>query len=323
MRPPEFWSRNDLISRTVACALSPVGLLYGASVAWKHRWQTSYRSRAAVVCVGNLTVGGSGKTPVAIAIARMFRAQGIAVIFILRGYGRRSTETILVDAQKHAAAAVGDEALLLAEIAPTIVARDRAEGARLAEREGAEVIIMDDGHQNFALAKDLSLIVVDGETGLSNGRLIPAGPLREPARQGLDRADAVIVMGEGSPPLPDFARPVIRARLLSDNRLDGRPVVAFAGMGRPDKFFASLRTQGANLVETHRFADHHAYSAAEIATLRRRATSTGAALMTTEKDFVRLNANDRAGIDVLPVKAVFGDPAAIERLFAPVLKGLK
>jgi tetraacyldisaccharide 4'-kinase len=165
--------------------------------------------------------------------------------------------------------------------------------------------------------------VVDGESGFGNGRIIPAGPLREPIRQGLGRADAVIVMGGGAPPLPDFARPVIHARLQSDKHLDGMPVIGFAGIGRPEKFFASLRAQGANLVETHGFADHHAYSTVEIAKLRERAKHAGAALMTTEKDFVRLSSGERAGIDVLPVKAVFDDPAAVGNLLAPVLEGAK
>ncbi len=313
MRPPEFWSRNDAGARTIASALSPIGFFHGASIAWKHRWQVPYRARAAVVCIGNLTVGGSGKTPVAIAVAQALQARGLVVVFLSRGYGRFSSSAIRVETQKHDAAAVGDEALLLTAVAPTIVARNRAEGARLAEERGAQVIVMDDGHQNFTLAKDLSLVVVDGESGFGNGRIVPAGPLREPVHQGLDRADAVIITGDGAPPLPQFGRPVLRARLVSDRRLDGEPLIAFAGIGRPDKFFESLRAQGAELVETHAFADHHVYSAAEIAGLRDRARITGSGLMTTEKDIVRLSA-DRAGIDVLPVKAVFDEPAALERL---------
>lgn len=307
----------------LASALWPLGFVYGASVAWKHRRQKPYRARAKIICIGNLTVGGSGKTPIAIAVARMLQSKGFSAALLLRGYGRRSSEALRVDLQKHDAATVGDEALLLAQIAPTIVARDRAEGARLAEREGAEIIVMDDGHQNFALAKDLSLVVVDGKNGFGNGAIVPAGPLREPVQQGLNRADAVIVMGDGAPLLPGFVRPILRARLTSDRHFAGEPLIAFAGIGRPDKFFASLRAQGAELVETYSFADHHAFSAAEITILRDRARSTGAALITTEKDFVRLNAVDRAGIAVLPVNAVFDDPVALAQLFASMLEGSK
>ena len=322
MRPPEFWSRRGPADRLIATALSPFGCLYGASVAWKHRLRNAYRSHASVVCVGNLTVGGSGKTPVAIALGSLFRKKGAAVAFLARGYGRRSSDAMLVDTKKHDAGSVGDEALLLARVAPTIVSRNRAEGARLAERHGADVIVMDDGHQNFTLAKDVSVVVVDGESGFGNGRTIPAGPLRERVRQGLARADAVIVMGEGAPPLSGYTRPVLHARLEPDRHFDGRKLIAFAGIGRPDKFFASLRAQGAKLVETHAFADHHGYAAAELAMLRARARDTGAGLVTTEKDFVRLNAGARAGIDVFPVHAVFDDSAALEWLFAPVFEAL-
>jgi tetraacyldisaccharide 4'-kinase len=320
MRPPEFWSRNTLSARLIASALMPIGFLHGASVAWKYRWQKPYRSRAKVICVGNLTVGGSGKTPIAIAVTRMIQAKGLAVVFLSRGYGRQSSEALRVDTRKHNATTVGDEAMLLAQIAPTIVARDRAEGARLAELSDADVIVMDDGHQNFALAKDLSLVVMDGDNGFGNGRILPAGPLREPVQQGLARADAVVVTGDGTPSLSDFTRPALRARLVSHRRLDGKRLIAFAGIGRPDKFFASLRAQGAELVETYGFADHHPYSPAEVAMLTDRARNAGAALMTTEKDFVRLHVTDRTGIDYLPVKAVFDDPAQLEHLFASTFK---
>jgi tetraacyldisaccharide 4'-kinase len=322
MRQPDFWSRDDFNARLLASALAPLGFLYGASVRWKHRLQKPYRAAPKVVCVGNLTAGGGGKTPVAIAIGQMLQIEGLSVAYLLRGYARRSRGALRVDLQTHNAAAVGDEALLLAKIAPTIVSDDRAEGARLAEREGADIIIMDDGHQNFTLAKDLSLVVVDAESGFGNCRIIPAGPLREPVRQGLDRADAVILMGSGRPPLPGFTAPVLHARLLSDRCLGGEPLVAFAGIGRPDKFFTSLRALGAKLVETHGFADHHVYSTAEIALLRERARNAGATLMTTEKDLVRMNAGERAGIDVLPVKAAFDAPRELERLFAAMFNNL-
>ncbi|MGH6889179.1 MAG: tetraacyldisaccharide 4'-kinase [Rhizomicrobium sp.] len=316
MHAPDFWYRSDPASRALSAALAPLGTLYGATVEWKCAHSDPHRPHARVICVGNLTVGGSGKTPVAIALAQMFRAKGARTVFLARGYGRRSPDAIRVDAAIHDASVVGDEALLLARIAPTFVAADRAEGARLAELHGADLIIMDDGHQNFTLAKDVSLVVVDGESAFGNGRIVPAGPLRENVRQGLARADAVLVVGGGDPPLGGFGGPVLRAQLMCGRRLDGQAFVAFAGIGRPGKFFLSLETQGAKLLEVHAFADHHGYTAAEIARLKRRAAVAGAGLITTEKDFVRLNPNERDGIDVLPVRAVFDNPDAVEKLFA-------
>ncbi|HLY04766.1 MAG TPA: tetraacyldisaccharide 4'-kinase [Rhizomicrobium sp.] len=317
MRPPEFWWRKTPGGTIAATALAPLGFLYGTSVAWKSRRSDPYRASVPVICIGNLTVGGTGKTPVAITTAQMLQETGATPVFILRGYARKTDEIIAVDPEQHDWSRVGDEALLLRRIAPTVVSRDRAWGARVAEALDASVIVMDDGHQNFSLAKDLSLVVVDAETSFGNGKIFPAGPLREPVQQGLARADAAILMGDGSPNLVGFQGPVLRARLCAMQRLDGRRLVAFAGIGRPDKFFATLRELGATLVETHAFADHHVYSSAEIARLRARATAAKATLMTTEKDFVRLAPGNRDGIQVLPVRAVFDDETAIARLIAP------
>src|SRR4051812_45303600 len=196
MRTPEFWRRRGL----AALLLAPLGLLYGASVAWKARHAKPYRARAKVICIGNLTAGGSGKTPVALAVAARLQARHRDIFFLTRGYGGAERGPVRVDPEGDAAR-FGDEALLLARTAPTIMAGDRAAGAILAVAEGAGIIVMDDGHQNFSLAKNLSLVVVDGEYGFGNGLMIPAGPLRESVPQGLARADAVIVMGDGSPDL--------------------------------------------------------------------------------------------------------------------------
>jgi tetraacyldisaccharide 4'-kinase len=208
--------------------------------------------------------------------------------------------------------AAGDEAPLLAAVAPTIVASDRAAGARRADADGADVIIMDDGFQNFALAKDLSILVVDGETGFGNGRLIPAGPLRERVSDGLARADAVVCMGDGILPIPRrFLGPSLRARLLPKSEsLNGRPVLAFAGIGKPEKFFRTLHEMDAVLRGQRTFADHHTYSAAELKSLRAEAANLGAALVTTEKDWTRIPSEERAGILAVPVEAIFENPAA-------------
>jgi tetraacyldisaccharide 4'-kinase len=221
---------------------------------------------------------------------------------------------------------VGDEPLLLAVIAPVIVSRDRAAGARFAEKNGFDTIIMDDGHQNFSLAKDLSLIVVDAETGFGNNRILPAGPLREPVVQGLKRADAVIIYGNGTPAALALNKlPAFRADLapITDNSWTGRRVIAFAGIGRPQKFFSTLVSIGAQIVEAWPFGDHHTYTQTELAQLRDKASAVNATLVTTEKDFVRLTREEREGIVPLPVRVTFDDVEPLERLLDRlILRGL-
>ncbi|HET7085064.1 MAG TPA: tetraacyldisaccharide 4'-kinase [Rhizomicrobium sp.] len=308
MRAPDFWRKRGLPARLLA----PLGWFYGLSVALKARQAKPFDPGLPVICVGNLTAGGSGKTPIAIAIAEMLRAKGHKPYFLTRGYGGSERGPALAS-RGHSAQVMGDEALLLARAAPTIVARDRAAGARLAKEKGATVLVMDDGHQNFRLRKSLSLVVVDAETGFGNGFQIPAGPLREPVTQGLARADAVLLTGEGSPDLQGFRGPVFRAHLLADSGLfAGKPVFAFAGIGRPEKFIASLETAGATVIGSCFFADHHPYSEDEILELK--AVAGEAVLVTTEKDFVRLSTQAREGIKVLKVAVRFDDVPAMERL---------
>jgi tetraacyldisaccharide 4'-kinase len=308
MRAPEFWKKRGVLARL----LSPLGALYGASVAFKARYAVSFDPGIPVVCVGNLTAGGSGKTPVAIAVAEALRAKGHRPYFLTRGYGGSERGPALAS-RGHSAAVMGDEALLLARTAPTIVARDRAAGARLGTEKGATVLVMDDGHQNFALRKSLSLVVVDAESGFGNGFQIPAGPLRERVAQGLARADAVILIGDGSPDLQGFPGPVLRAHLDADaSAFAEKTVFAFAGIGRPEKFVASLQDGGALVTGSCFFADHHPYSADEILELKAIAGNT--MLVTTEKDFVRLTTEQREGIRVLKVSAHFDDVSAMERL---------
>ena len=308
MRAPSFWNRKG----AAAVLLAPLGKLYGASIAFKAAHASPYRAPMPVICVGNLTAGGSGKTPVAIAIGELLKAQGHRPVFLTRGYGGRTAAPVLVKPH-HSARIVGDEALLLARTAPTIVARDRAVGAARAAEAKADVLVMDDGHQNFALAKDLSLVVVDGGGGFQNGMVLPAGPLREPVAQGLKRADAVILIGDGAPDLRGYAGPVLRARLVPlPNDFAGRRVFAFAGIGRPQKFFDTLKAVGAFVAGTQDFADHHAYDAQDLQGLRDRAK--GELLVTTEKDLVRIPAGQRHGIAALAVEARFDDPAALAAL---------
>jgi tetraacyldisaccharide 4'-kinase len=314
MRAPEFWNGQDYTARLAMAALAPIGWVYGASIAWKRDHALPYRAKAKVICIGNLTAGGSGKTPIAIAFARALKERDLNAFILSRGYGGRTPGPALVDPAHDTDRDMGDEPLVLAAAAPVIVARDRKAGAELADASGADAIVMDDGHQNFALAKDLSIVVVDAETGFGNGRVLPAGPLRETVEQGLARADAVVLVGEGSPDLKGFAKPVLRARLVPVDvlGLKGVSAVAFAGIGRPEKFFDTLRALGADLVEARAFADHHVYTASEIARLK--AKARGALLVTTEKDFVRLTPSERDGVNFMPVRAAFDDPAVFTRL---------
>jgi tetraacyldisaccharide 4'-kinase len=316
MRAPEFWTRKTPRGRALAVLLSPFAGIYAARTRRAARRARPLRAQATVVCVGNLTAGGTGKTPLALRLGDMLKQRGRTVFFLTRGYGGRLAGPIRVEATLHGAAEVGDEALLLAGCAPTIVARDRAEGALMADRLGAEVVIMDDGFQNFTLTKDLSLLVVDGRTGFGNGHVIPAGPLRESVRDGLARADAVIVMGDGKPDLHGFHGSVLHARIepAAPESLRGREVVAFAGIGQPEKFFASLTQMGAVVKTTRSFSDHHIYRPRELRHLRRAAKKRDALLVTTEKDLVRIPAAQRQGILPVPVEVRFAEPAAIETL---------
>ncbi len=308
MRAPDFWQKRGLPAQL----LSPLGALYGFSVAWKAARARPFDPGLPVICVGNLTAGGSGKTPVALAIAGMLRARGHTPYFLTRGYGGSEAGPALAS-RGHSAQVMGDEALPLARTAPTIVARDRAAGARLAKEKGATVLVMDDGHQNFSLRKTLSLVVVDAESGFGNGFQIPAGPLREPVAQGLARANAVVLVGDGAPDLQGFRGPVLRAHLAAEGgAFADKQVFAFAGIGRPEKFAASLEEAGAQVIGSCFFADHHPYTDDEILELK--AVAGEAMLVTTEKDFVRLSVTAREGIKVLKIAASFDDAAAIERL---------
>jgi tetraacyldisaccharide 4'-kinase len=305
MRAPDFWNSNGLAAKLLA----PLGALYGRSVRARQLNAHPFRSKARVLCVGNLTAGGSGKTPIAITLARILAARQHKVTFLTRGYRGRLSGPIAVDPVRHNAHDVGDEALLLAAVARTIVSRDRAQGARLADSLDASVIVMDDGFQNFQLAKDVSFVVVDSETGFGNSRLIPAGPLREPVDQGLARADAVVLLGEREISLARFEGPILRAELhpTAPERFAGRSVFAMAGIGRPEKFFHTLQAMGARVVGTRAFPDHHRYTLLEIEAVKQIAANAGALLVTTEKDYVRIEPNRREGILCVPVHAVFAD----------------
>lgn len=306
MRAPDFWYSDA--NESVAFVLKPLGWLYGFVGRTRAAMTVPFRAGVPVICVGNLTAGGTGKTPLAIAIGERLKAKGLKVAFLSRGYGAEVPGAMVVDAAEDTAAEVGDEPLMLAQHAMTVVSPDRPAGARLAVSRGAQVIVMDDGFQNPSLAKDLSFVVVDAAKGFGNGCLIPAGPLRERVEDGLARADAVIVMGTGHIFLP-VEKPILRASLepLPEERarLKNKRVVAFAGIGEPKKFFATVEDCGAIITSRFEYADHYAYSEDDLADLREIAARQDAMLLTTEKDLLRLDADVREGIGCLKVAAKF------------------
>jgi tetraacyldisaccharide 4'-kinase len=332
---PRWWYVRDDAQRRggmpwIRAALTPVSWIWAAVTARRIARTVPFDPGVPVICVGNLTVGGVGKTPVVSALAERLAARGLAVHLLSRGYGGRLEGPVRVDPERHSSADVGDEPLMLAAHYPVWVARDRAAGARAATAAGAQVIVMDDGHQNPSVKKALSLVVVDGETRgedwpFGDGRVFPAGPMREPLAVGLARADAVLVLLPGDLPQAD---PELMAILTGQSLLTGHlqptaappagPQVGFAGIGKPWKVAASMKAAGCELADFAPFPDHAAYSEATLNALADRAAVFGAGLVTTEKDWARLPPAWRARIAVWPVKAVFDDPAALDALLARI-----
>lgn len=320
MRAPDFWAADGALARL----LDPLGRVYGLAGRLRQRWVTPTKVAMPVICVGNLTAGGAGKTPTVLAIVQHLQAQGRTPHVLTRGYGGRERGTRRVDPEMDDAAAVGDEALLLARVAPTWVSPDRVAGAVRAIEAGASPIVMDDGLQNPHLAKDLALLVVDGATGFGNRRLLPAGPLREPLHHAWSRIDAVIVIGRDRTGierlLPD-GLPRLSADLLPGDgaaRLRGRRLLAFAGIGRPEKFFETLRGLDADLVATRAFPDHHRYRQAELDDLMTEARQFDAVCVTTEKDHVRLPPNLGKAVEKLAVQLQIHEPDRLDQLLLQV-----
>jgi tetraacyldisaccharide 4'-kinase len=326
VRAPEFWARPP---GWFSGLLAPAGWCYGVGARFRLALASPQKAPVPVVCVGNIVAGGAGKTPVALALGRRMQALGLKVHFLGRGYGGDAAGAVRVDPARHDAGYVGDEALLLARLAPTWIARDRARAIEPAAA-GADVIVMDDGFQDPAVAKNLSLVVVDGDFGFGNGCVMPAGPLREPIGRGLARAQALVIVGEDRAGIR--AEAAVRARRLpvlgaalepspEARRLVGKTVIAFAGIGRPGKFFDTLRRIGCDVAAAHSFPDHHRYSAADIARLKAEAARRKATLVTTEKDAVRLRREDRDGIEVLTVALKWSDEAALDAIVKPLFDG--
>jgi tetraacyldisaccharide 4'-kinase len=313
VKAPAFWSVDGSAARW----LSPLSTLWTAAGRMRRSAAKPYRSAVPVICIGNAVAGGSGKTPVALAIAAEIKEHGLRVGFLSRGYGGYERGPLRVDPATHDAAAVGDEPLLLARSGITVIARDRDVGARYLEAQGVEAIVMDDGLQNTSIVPSGSLLVVDGGAGFGNGRVMPAGPLREPLADALARVDLVAMIGADRTGVIEAiggARPVVRAHLEpmpGTERFAGKKVLAFAGIGRPAKFAETLAEAGAEVVDLVGFPDHHRWDAVEVMELVERASTLGAMAVTTEKDAVRLPAEARAMVEVFPVALVWRDPSPI------------
>lgn len=324
MREPAFWYRPRSFK---SHALRPLGALYGA-IAERRMLRKGFDAGIPVICVGNYHVGGAGKTPTVLALTKLLRELGETPVVLSRGYGGRLRGPVMVDRARHTAADIGDEPLMMVRDVPVAVAHDRLDGVALAKSQGATVILMDDGFQNPRLLKDASLIVIDSERGLGNGKVFPAGPLRAPLKAQLARTDALVLIGDGhaaddvAAELLRRGKPALRARLKPDAasivQLHGKKIFAFAGIGDPDRFFRSLRACGIEVARTRAFADHHMFSHDELVVLAADARREQLTLVTTEKDLARLRGRGDVPAAIVPfaVQLEFDDPATLRQLIS-------
>lgn len=321
MRAPDFWIGDG--KGILPLFLSPAAALYAATTARRMRRQ-GWTAPVPVICCGNATAGGSGKTTVALDLGQRLANRGIGVHFLLRGYGGSLKGPARVDPRAHDSRVVGDEALVLAAERPAWISADRAAGARAMVAGGAQCIVMDDGLQNPTLEKDLSLLIIDGTYGFGNGRIIPAGPLRERPEIAALRCRAAVLIGEDEcgalAQLPPRL-PVLRAKLVPGPEaelLAGQPVYAFCGIGNPRKFFATLQEAGAVLAGRMPFADHYPFDEGDMRELLAEAERLRAIPVTTRKDFVRIPAAFRSRVTVVTIRLEWEEPAAIEGLLDPL-----
>jgi len=331
---PPFWFQKPGIA---AWLLSPISAIYGRLSARRMMFSHRYEAHVPVICIGNFIAGGAGKTPTALAMAKVAKKAGFKPGFLSRGYGGNISTATRVDVDVHNARDVGDEPLLLAAVAPTIVSADRPSGAKLLEENGVDIILMDDGFQNPSLLKDVSLVVIDSRRGLGNGFCMPAGPLRANMKQQLFKLSALLLIGRAEAAaqlvrqVAKMAKPIIQADIetKSPSKFKGKKVLAFAGIADPSKFYASLEKAGADIVVKRGFHDHHAFSNEDCRDLMQRAKSENLTLVTTEKDHIRLakmgNAQEalREAALALRIELVFENPKMIELLLNDALSSAK
>lgn len=313
-KAPAFWQEDGVLP----ALLSPLSCLYLAGHKIKWAIAKPYKASIPVLCVGGITAGGSGKTPTIHALLSMIKKYDLFKnpVVLLRGYGGQIMDPTIVDLAKHTYEDVGDEALLHAQRTTTIISANRADGARLAEKYGADIILMDDGLQNNTLEKTISLLVIDGDQGLGNGRVIPAGPLREPFNDVLPRIAAIVQIGHDF--FPGAGTRSLRATILPQRAPEmGKSYLAFAGLGHPEKFRRTLEAQGLTLADFIPFPDHYPYNEADIVSLKALAGING--IITTEKDYVRIPVHLREGIETLPITLSFEQ----EHEMVDMLKAIK
>lgn len=313
MKQPKFWAQGGWAS----ALLTPASWFYRAGAGLHRAIATPWHAPIPVICIGNVTAGGAGKTPLALEIGRRLSARGQMTHFVSRGYGGAHKGPLQVIPEIHNASQVGDETLLLANVAPTWIAANRTLSIAAAAAAGADVVVMDDGFQNPSIAKDISILVFDGRFGLGNGKILPAGPLREPLVKALKRADAAVIIGvdeTGVLNAIDGYLPVFAASFATTTSppKQDHPVFAFAGIGRPTKFFQSLEDAGYSIAGQRSFADHHPYSDADLKCLRRDAETLGAMLITTEKDLIRITPENRINISALTITIEWVDETTFD-----------
>lgn len=319
MKPPGFWNAPPSAPGWQARFLAPLSKLYATATASRVARPPSYEARVPVICVGNINVGGTGKTPTVIALIE--RLSKYRVHVVSRGYGGSLDGPVKVKERSHTAGEVGDEPLLISAFAPTWVAKDRAAGVARASDADAEVIILDDGFQNPTVKKALSLVVVDAAYGFGNGRVLPAGPLREPVSTGLARADLLVTIGDSTAQkafgdlwgVDSVSRVEARIEPLKTGiDWSGQKVLAFAGIGNPEKFFRTLRELGANILRAEALNDHQTLTTGLMKRLEMEALALNAQLVTTEKDAVRLPTAFRQKVITLPVRLQFAEADALD-----------
>ena len=320
MRTPNHWQNNNLVSRL----LMPLGWIYFQLSLWRHKIARSFDIGVPVICVGNIVAGGAGKTPTVMYLGKLL-SKRLKVAFLTRGYGGAFSGPIKVNPHKHTFQDIGDEALLLSKIAPTWVSKNRLDGGLAAKLDGAQIILMDDGFQNPTIGKTFSILVFDGPYGLGNNQLIPSGPLRETLGRGMSRADAVVIIGEDLHDLqskipeniPLFS--VTTSPIISKKLKAAKSVIGFAGIGRPRKFLETLKTLNVDIQDFVPFPDHHKFRNSEIEDLIRKASETGAQLVTTTKDFVRLPPNTINSITPMDIELNWVNQTQIKALLEQVL----